>query len=176
MKATIAQIILGLAEYYNHTVNKNQLAMYVEDLIDLSPEQLELAVKKYRVNPDHKFFPLPAALRGEVAPHIDAIDEARDIANIIIASVSRFGHTNQVEAQNHIGELGWTVITRMGGWKNLCETLTLQNESMFRAQIRDYAMTVQKKATLGELEIRPAIRGPKTDVAALIAGSMKDLE
>ena len=67
MRAEIAQQIIGLAEYYDKTLSKNQIQMFVEDLENVDFEQLKFAIKKYRTDPKNVFFPLPAALLGLVA-------------------------------------------------------------------------------------------------------------
>lgn len=177
MKVKIAQIILGLAEYYDKTINENQLSMYVEDLSFLTPEELSYAVKEYRINPENKFFPLPAKLIELVNPFIDPEDEARDVASLIIAAVSSCGYTNPGRAEREIGELGWTVIKRMGGWLHLCENLNANNEGMYRAQIRDYAQTVAKKAARGELDQRPQLPTPHAqEIQKMLTASLKGIE
>ncbi len=62
MKQRIAQLLIGLAEFYDKTLSANQLEMFVEDLLCISPEALEYAVLTYRRDGANKFFPLPAQL------------------------------------------------------------------------------------------------------------------
>lgn len=66
----IAEIVGKLAEYYDKNLSRSQVAMYVEDLISLQPEQLVVAVQRYRRNPQNVFFPLPAKL-VELAAAVD---------------------------------------------------------------------------------------------------------
>jgi hypothetical protein len=70
VEARIAKTIGALAEYYDKKLTALQIAMYVEDLSALTPEQLNLAVKKYRTDPANVFFPLPAKLIA-LAEHAD---------------------------------------------------------------------------------------------------------
>lgn len=149
--------IVGLAEYYGTGMTENRLKMFYEDLSVLNFDELKKAIMLYRQNPEFKFMPLPAQLIAIIRPHVDPIDDARDVANLILDAVSRFGWTNPESARNHIGQLGWEVVNRMGTWQHLCETLSNDNEGMYRAQIRDYAQTVQKKAMRGELHQKPQL-------------------
>lgn len=62
MEIEITKIVLAFAEYYDKTLSETQIQMFVEDLMGLSPDQLKMAVKKYRMDPANVFFPLPAKL------------------------------------------------------------------------------------------------------------------
>ena len=150
-------VLVGLAEYYKISLTENQLAMYANDLETLELEELSHAVKKYRVNPDHKFFPLPAQLIAEVNPHMNPIDDARDVSNLIITAISKHGYTNPEMAENYIGTLGWEIVRRFGGWKHICENTMNNDLGMLRAQLRDFSMTIQKKSIRGELNERPRL-------------------
>lgn len=169
-------ILVGLAEYYGKDITPNQIKMYSEDLLDLTPEELTVAVKCYRTNPENKFFPLPAQLIEEIKPHMDERDDARDVSNLVIAAVSRYGYTNPKEAEKSLGSLAWEVIRRMGGWQSLCENLTTANIGMFRAQIRDYAETVSKKSKRGDLDLRPALTNQNESIKELIGNTILELE
>jgi hypothetical protein len=171
----LAQQVLGLAEYYDKTLSANQLEMFVEDLIELDFNDLKEAIKKYRQDPANVFFPLPAKLIALVKPHMNEKDEAQEIAASIIAAVSRCGYTNPDRAQDEIGSLGWEVVNRMGGWKQLCEGCTLDNQNTLRAQIRGIAETISKRAKRGELEQRPELP-INSDVKKIMIGALKSLE
>lgn len=170
-----AQQVLGLAEYYDKTLSANQIEMFVEDLSVLSFEQLQIAIKEYRQDPANVFFPLPAKLIALVKPHITEKDEAQEISAAIIAAISRCGYTNPERAQDEIGSLGWEVVGRMGGWKQLCEGCTLENQNTLRAQLRGIAETVSKRAKRGELDQRPELPF-SNDIKKLMSDVFKPLE
>lgn len=157
MKADIAKIVLGLAEYYDKTLTASQLEMYVEDLSEMQVGELLVAAKKYRIDPNHKFFPLPGQLIAMVAPHIDEKDIANDVTNRIITAVGKYGHSNPGGAEWFVGPLAWEVVQRTGGWRHLCENLNATNEGIYRAQFRDFAIVVGKLAMRGELENKPSL-------------------
>lgn len=58
----VIEIIAGLAEYYDKTLSRSQMLMYVEDLAHWDAGFLAAAVRKYRREPKNVFFPLPAKL------------------------------------------------------------------------------------------------------------------
>lgn len=141
--------LITLATIAGKELNQTALQAYCEALSDLPKGQVLLALKNWLRT--ESGFPFPAQIREKLKPEINLKDDAEDVANIIIAQVGHCGYTNAGRAKEKIGELGWEVITRMGGWKHLCETLNLQNETQFRAQIRNYTETVAKKSIRGEL-------------------------
>lgn len=64
MEKEIAKVITTLAVYYGITVNKEQIALFVDDLKDFPIEQIQQACLIYRRNPKNEFFPRPAKLIG----------------------------------------------------------------------------------------------------------------
>ena len=175
MKTEYVKIVFALGEYYGKQLTENQLEMYSEDLMNLTPEELVFAIKAYRQNPDNKFFPLPGQLIGIIKPPMTATDEANEVASAILNSIGKDGHTNPERAKDRMGNLAWEVVQRMGGWLHLCETVSPQNEGMFRAQIRGLSETVSKKAKLGTLDQKPALPSSNT-IKNLISDTMKKLE
>lgn len=147
--------LIALATISGKELNEIALRAYSEALSDLPAQDVLAALKQWLRT--GKGFPYPADIREKIMPEINPQDDAEDIANTVITSVTRHGYTNPQLAEAAIGELGWVVVTRMGGWKHLCETLTPQNESTFRAQIRNYAETVRRKAVRGELDVKAAL-------------------
>lgn len=158
---SIKATLIGLATIAGKELNEFALEAFMDALSDLDGEAVLESLKNWtRTN---KGFPYPADIREKVMPEIKPEDDAQDVANLVIAAVGRFGYTNPDRAQEHVGELGWETITRMGGWKHLCETLNHQNENTYRAQIRDYASAVRRRAMRGELEQKPALPSPQNE-------------
>lgn len=175
MKSKIAQQVLGLAEYYDKTLSENQLSMFVEDLSELDFDQLQFAIRKYRQDPLNVFFPLPAKLIAIITPVLNEKDEAQEVANLIITAVSKYGYTNPEQARKFMGDLAWETVIKMSGWKHICETLTIENEGMIRAQIRGMAEVVSKKAKRGELDQTPQLP-QSSEVRKLIGSVFKEME
>jgi hypothetical protein len=127
-----------LAAYYAQTIDDGALAFYAEDLQDLPLTQVLDAMRRLRRQPGRRQFPLPADIRDSANPQGGSIQaQSNDIAGRISAAIGRFGYTQQETARTYLGELGWLVVCRMGGWRALCTSLTTSEMGTFRAQCRD---------------------------------------
>lgn len=143
-RADISKIIVALAEYYDKILSAQQIAMYVEDLIELEPQELVDAIKRYRNDPKNERFPLPVKLKAMIGAADSPEDAARDASSRIVAAVSRYGWNNPTQARVYIGGLGWEVVRRQGGWLNVCEMLTYSNQGQYQAQWREIALSIQR--------------------------------
>lgn len=169
----IKESLIALATIAGKELNEISLKAFVGALSDLDQQAVVAALNDWiRTS---KGFPYPADIRAKVMPEIDLIDNALDIANTILTAIGKDGHTNPERAKERIGELGWAVVERMGGWKHLCEAVTFENEGMFRAQIRDYAQTVSKKAKRGELNEMPSLPSSGNEIKNLIGTTMNQI-
>lgn len=162
-----AKVVTALAEYYSKSVSPNLLEMYVDDLMALSPEELQHAAKLYRCDGSNKFFPIPAVLIELVRPRQSAQDAARDAATLILDCLARDGYTNPDRAKLRMGDLAWKVVERMGGWTRLCQEVTNQNLTTYAAQIRELAAVVSRKAEMGLSDTPPPL--PENKVVAFKA-------
>jgi hypothetical protein len=169
--------IVALATIAGKDLDPQGIALnaFYEAVSDLPHDQV-LRVLKDWLKTD-KGFPYPSQIREKVQPEITDEDDAQDVASLIIANVGRCGYTNPEKARQRVGELGWAVVERMGGWKHLCEVLTHENEGMFRAQIRDLAETTSKRAKRGQLNEVPALPNPnQASVQNIISTTFKSIE
>lgn len=133
-------LLLGLAKYYREQMDDERLSMFAEDLSDLSIEELAIAIKQAK----HTItkMPFPSQLRAFVGrAQISNEDQAQLISTDILAAISKFGYTNQEKAKEFLGDLGWGVVQRQGGWSNLCSLVDDQNFTTFRAQLRGIALS-----------------------------------
>lgn len=143
-RTLLTEILIAFGEYYDRKLTTTQIAMYVEDLTALTPDELRAACKLYRQDPKNDRFPLPAKLIALVRPVASAEDIGRDTAAAIIDAVHRAGNNNSERAREIMGELGWAIVARMGGWACFCQELTNENLTTYRAQIRDLAATMHR--------------------------------
>lgn len=160
----IAEILCGLAEYYDKKLTAGQIAMYVEDLSSLDPHRLFEAVQTYRLDPENNRFPLPSKLRSMLSA--SPADEGRESAAKIVSAVFKYGWNNPHPARTYIGETGWAVVQAQGGWLAVCETLTFQNQGMLQAQWRELAISLKRVKS----SFREANSGalPGIDIAGLL--------
>jgi hypothetical protein len=129
-----------LSAYYAQDLSDSVLKMYCDDLVDLDFSTVSTAMSSWRLNPKNNRMPLPAQIRQMVCPEIDQDSVAREIASRVIAAVSKFGYTDPNGAKEYIGETGWEIVRRFGGWQYICENLGVTLDlTMLTAQVRDLA-------------------------------------
>lgn len=100
-----------------------------------------------------KFFPKPVEILERINPKPQRQD-ADAIAGRAIDAIYKFGWNNSREAQLYIGPEGWKAISRIGGWRTLCDTREDQL-GMLRAQLRDQCFSVMDH---GEVSRREMLR------------------
>lgn len=130
------------ASYYRQTIDPGVLEMYVEDLEDLPGEQVIEAYKAYRKNPKNTQFPLPAQIRGMIAPVPTSEAIARECLGRINTAISKFGYVALLPAKEYIGDIGWKYVESCGGWARLCESDFIHNgaaQAQARSRLIDLA-------------------------------------
>lgn len=153
MRAEYMKTIAALGAFYDKPLSAQQITMYAEHLMVLSPEELSFAIKKYQSDPENKFYPLPAILVSMVKPKENSeLDIGREVAGRIIQAVSKHGYTNPNQAKEFIGELGWKVVERQGGWVTLCSEMNDQTKGIMQAQMRDLAISLLRMSMNGTLD------------------------
>jgi hypothetical protein len=121
--------------------------------------------------------PSPAELVAILAPKEDPENEAQEAAARIIAAISRFGPYRVKDARAFIGELGWAVVLKDGGWENVCSVTSDQLPAV-RAQYRKMALSSYERAKLGMHDHAPALPEPEISEQgmATLSDIMKRLE
>lgn len=138
----LGKTIAFTAAYYSRELQKEVLSMMVDDLSDLPFDLINQAYSMYRRDPKNRAFPLPAQIRDIVDPVETPEERAREIAARIEGAIVRFGHPNEAEARHHIGDEGWSIVQRYGGWSHLCANHGLSiTPASFHAQVRDQLST-----------------------------------
>ena len=176
MKKRIIALWSSLGEYYRQPISDMVLMMYAEDVADLPPEQVEKALFEYRRNPKNKFPPLPAHIREAIQPSAMSDDQrAVEVAARIVTAISKFGWNNTREARAFMGEIGWAVVEKQGGWENICANTMSDQIGIFQAQVRELAKVQIKLARMGALDSPPQLPKPAGDPPARI-GTMDALK
>ncbi len=89
-----------------------------------------------------EFFPDIAKIAREIEESgANISDESNSTASKIIAAISEVGPYEVIRAKEQIGEIGWCVVERFGGWPLLCKVTNDQLPST-RAQLRDLSKSV----------------------------------
>lgn len=133
---------MATSAYYQLKLEGHVISMYAKDLSDLLLEDVLEAYKKYRQYPKNTRFPLPSQIRNILNQNINDEDKARDATGRIITAISKYGYSNPIEAKEYIGNLGWKVVERQGGWSTLCERVQNDQIPIYQAQWIKYATSL----------------------------------
>lgn len=163
----ILEAIVLTAAYYGRDISPDVLRMYADDLSDLRPESVIEAYTVYRRNPKNRTMPLPAQIREIIEPQVDDDTLAREAASRIVAAVPKFGYMQGQAAKSYVGELGWRVVDRYGGWQTVCRNLgdTL-DVGTFQAQAREIARAQATLARAGRHNEPPSLPSPNIQMIA----------
>lgn len=153
----IKKLLIGLAETFGTTLSEQRLGLYANVLKNCAPEDVERAIGEILTDPAQKFFPLPAMILEHVAPQVKPDHEAVEAANRIVQAIADIGYYRQDDAKLFIGELGWLVVQREGGWQGLCESVTADQLPARKAQWRELAKALIGRAKRGMIDVPPAL-------------------
>lgn len=180
---TKTEILIGMAEVFGETLTDTRLRAYLKVLKQVTAEDLKRAGESILVDETLRRFPLPAQILAVCNPVLSPEEEAKEVAGRIIASVTKFGYSNQAEAREYIGNLGWEVVKMQGGWAELCRNMRNHMIPTLQAQYRELAITLRKKAIIGNLDTPPSLPESRQRPQLQSAGdilkklpTMKDLE
>lgn len=143
-RLAIGKMWLALAGMYGKEIDAAALKIMLDAVSDLDSKRIAHALMDWAQNSKQNRHPLPADVRSFVKPETDKDAASREAASRVSTAVSKFGYTNPEEARAFVGELGWHIVERHGGWSYLCQNLGVTIDlTTFHAQARDLA-----KATL----------------------------
>lgn len=156
-----------LSNYYQLSLSDDVILMYVDDVADLDFDRVNQVLTEYRRNPKNTRPPLPAHVRALIAPPEDDDAIAKEVAARILTACSKYGREEPGNAHAYIGELGWTVVQKQGGWWTTCLNIANNDGAIYQAQLRDLAKAQIYLAKRGELDVPPKI--PSTESLRLSA-------
>lgn len=83
-------------------------------------------------------------------------EKGREVAERMWAAIGKLGYIAKPERLlEFIGPIGVEVVRLQGGWKHLCEIATFDNATTLKAQWRELAVIVAKKARADQLDAPP---------------------
>lgn len=171
-KRQVAEGLVITAQTFRHVLTDAACRMMVEDLDDLSSLEVLHALKEYRKTTKRPFMPTVAEIRQLARPPMDARDIGLETASRIRSAISKFGWPSPQKAREYIGEQGWDVVERFGGWQHLCENLgTVIQETTFMAQCRDVVASQVNLTRAGVDLEKPALEqssGPRGEIGAIV--------
>lgn len=154
------RMLIDMARFYGFDLDKRRLDLYVQVLEQFPIEAVLQCGREYMQDPRNDRFPVPPhkILARHLPQSADSKDVGRETALRIREAVSKFGWPSPAKAKEHIGELGWSVVERMGGWSHICENLGVEiPESVFLAQARDAAESMHRLGGMGYDSSAPAL-------------------
>ncbi len=158
----IRDIVIENLTFYDAPINEIKVKMYAKDLSNLELENIQRAFSAFRLEKGRRMMPMPADIASFLSPTADSKDLARETALRIRHAVSKYGWSNSRDAQIYIGDTGWSVVERIGGWQHICENLGTEiQETTFMAQCRDAIESTINLGTLGLDPTRPSIEQSK---------------
>lgn len=138
-RVTVGEALAAMAQMYGRDLTRGALTLMLDTIEGLPSALILAALNSWVQESKLNRMPVPAEIiakvRGEPASR-EAL--GREIASRIVGAVSKFGWPNGKEAREFIGEDGWVLVERSGGWSELCQGLgvTLDVQT-FQAQARD---------------------------------------
>lgn len=174
---TLRQLILGEAAFYDAQMSDLKLKMFVDEMSDMTLEQIHRAYFQLRKDPKRQAkLPMPSEVRQFVNPQTTDENNAITAVNLLISAVSKFGWPNGPEAKIYMGELAWSLVGLNGGWESVCRKLgdSIQ-ETTFKAQLRLDAKVQLDRAKNGMLNLAPGLPEASNDpkLKSLISGMVK---
>src|SRR6185312_1507509 len=144
------RMIEALAMIYNKDLSKDLIQIYLNALGDLSIEQLREGINRWVNHPTKAFFPTPGQIKAtlQVTDEQEARDATARIGEALMKYGDPYGHLthNQQRAKALIGELGWLVVERLGGWQKLSSANHPDEVGpMAQAQWRELAISLMAK-------------------------------
>lgn len=171
---TLRGIVIQNLTFYDAPVNEIKVKMFATELADLEVNAVAWAFARFRQEKGRRQMPMPADIRDKIEPSAVSDDAiAIEAVARIVESLSRFGGYRHQDARAYIGELGWEVVKRQGGWTQLCTEVGADTPiGVFQAQAIKIAKSVlehSRAGTLGEAPQLPRARIASDQPAKMIS-------
>lgn len=158
--------------YDRSDLDKTKISMMIDVINDAYPEcdasQILKAIKNYRDDHKNSIFPSPAKLNQYLRPKVLIDAQANEIVSRIVQSISRFGYTGHKQASAFVGEIGWGVVRRLGGWEYLCrEHGESINPGQFYAQTRELVKAQLEIQNSPNIDMELLLNGPGPETKQL---------
>ncbi len=173
----IGKALSRAAVFYDRTdLDKTKISMMIDVIQDAFPDSsaqnILSAILNYRNNQKNSMFPSPAKLAQYLSPTISPDAQAQEIASRIIEAVPKFGYVKSgyQPAKEHIGNIGWVVVKRFGGWQPLCEDLGSKIPvTTFLAQAREIIKSQIEIQNTPNVDMSRLLNGPEKQTPQLSA-------
>ncbi len=150
----IAKMLLDMARFYGHELDKRQLEMYVQVLTQFDEDKVLHEARAYMFDVKNNKFPIPPhKIMAKHMPQAPTDENLSvEVAARVRQAISKFGWNNPEEAEKFIGDIGWGIVLRYGGWLHLCQNLGVTiAEGTFQAQVRELCKSHMQLSRSGNL-------------------------
>lgn len=162
---SLAKEIFSMAALYGHSVTLENVRQFIDILQKFSPgtyQEYMKAFTRFATDKKNQRFPIPAQIIALMGDQLSVETQAVECASRIRAAVGKFGWAQPTEAKNYIGDLGWLVVGRSGGWTYLCENLGASLSVLtYQAQARELAKSLLEQNKLGVLDQPMQLQKPE---------------
>ncbi len=198
----LTEAITALCGFFNKDMPDIAFRMYAKLLMEHPFDSVMDAVQRVLRDPSVRAMPTPAQVMATVHPPISPAADARDVATILFATCRKKGDfwnagtfvngqlyfegkgqfwpTFEEALMAEVGEVGFAVVKRYGGWGAFWSVYNLSPDGVFLAQVRDLAETLEYKAMGGTLHHLPKLPRNREQVELerrqLLMSQMKKLE
>lgn len=155
----IRDLVIQNLMYYDAPIAEVKVKLFAADLADLELADLERALVNFRREPGRRMMPMPSDIRHKIKPVLVS-DEALCIEAVarIVQALSSYGPYRHDDAKNHIGQLGWEIVLRQGGWQEVCTSVGVENPiGVFQSQAVKIGKSILEQSRAGTLGTAPAI-------------------
>lgn len=147
------KILCAIADHCGYDLKHEMSIRMAESLQHIGWDKVcdELETYIEVIEPIRSNFPTIAKIRQMCGEEFFSDEDmARDIAENIFRAISRLGSYAKIdEVKAFVGDVGFAVIQRNGGWVELARSCTMENCGMLKAQWRELAKVLIKKDRAG---------------------------
>lgn len=111
---------------------------------------------------------------------------AVDVANTIVSFIGSRGYVwpqtsnwgdFQIELKDALGEVGYWVVQKYGGWVKVCQDANKSDLTTFKAQLRDSALSIHSQLEKGYIMLPAQEKiGVSDKIKGLVKNSLKSLK
>lgn len=151
----LGRVLTEIAFGFDYDLPKHKASIFIDLLIKYHPAELQEylnAIELYVSDRKNTKFPSVFLLKTYLDKTLSSDAAGNEIASRIRHAISSIGWISPDKAREYIGEVGWMVVIRAGGWQYICENHgTELNPMTFFAQSRESAKSILEQDKKGIL-------------------------